>query len=514
MLGWITSLGLGWVATLGAPALPYGGELVAVPALPVQPTVYDLDARGNCAVLATALGFLALTTDEGQSFRFVPRPAELRGEARLLCAGDRFFITRGAELLGLVGDSWQRVGPTPGPSQSQFRGVVQAPGVLYVGTGNHVLAARGAGMSFTPVLAGVDALTSDGKDVFAAKEQGVYRVGPDETLTLISKLNGAVRALGSFEGALFASTERQLFHSEDAGKTWQPVAGAPPGIVAIEAFDGNLLVQTASGVQARDAKGKWSKHDTLWRAHSGTHGLWVQYREGPFGHLSKLGEPPSRGTFPKDPMPTVRALAAHEKTLVVALYRPSSIHVSADSGKTWQSACPDADVTRATLDGTRLQLASMYGSRDAKKCSVPGLRTRFISELPSETCNDDLCVRFSSGNLLRSRDRGKTWQDLTANAGGPADIVGAAAAGREIIIARRVTMFESLSSVQEYSSLFRSLDDGRTFAPLTLPFKVTAFAAGDEGWFFGTHLYGVVRLPYAARAVTTPADRQGARAKP
>jgi photosystem II stability/assembly factor-like uncharacterized protein len=455
------------------------------------------------------LGFLALTTDEGKTFRFVPTPWDLlKGDARLHCAGDRFFITRSTELSELVSDAWQRVGPAPSPSAAKFRGVVQAPGALYVATGTHVLVSRDGSTTFTPVLPGVDALASDGKDVFAAKDKDLYRVGDGDTLTLISTLKSSIRVLGFVGAELLAATERQLLRSEDSGSTWKPVPGAPSGIVEMGTFAGSLIVTTAGEVRVRDAKGHWSKLDSVYRARPGVSRLWLNYSGGYLAHLSKIGEALTPDSFPKDPMPTVRALAADGKALVAALYRPTSVHVSSDAGKTWLSACPRVSVDRAMLDGTRLQLAgSSWNSNDVKKCGTPGFRARFVPKLPDETCTGDLCVRFAKGALLRTRDRGKTWEDLTANLGGKADVVAAAASGRELIVARKQTPFEYLSLITEYSSFFRSIDDGRTFAPLVLPFKVTAFAPGADGWFFGTHLYGVVRVPYE-RNVVAPATGQ------
>jgi photosystem II stability/assembly factor-like uncharacterized protein len=507
MLGWLTALGLGLLGTAAPGSWPAGAEMVPVPSLPVRPISGDMDARGTCAVISTDLGFLALTTDEGQSFRFVRTPTELLDRnAKLHCAGDRFFITRGAELFSLVNETWSRVGPAPSPSESKFRGVVQAPGALFVGTGSHVLASRDGGGTFAPVFSGTDALVSNGKEVILAKGKEVYAVGASEALTLMSKLTDRAIALAFVEADLFAATERRLFRSEDGGKTWKPVSGAPAGIAEMSAFGTNLIVKTASDVRARDAKGRWSKLDTIYRARPGASRLWLNYGGGYLGRVARIGDAPTPESFPKDPMPTVRALAANGRTLVVALYRPMSVHVSADAGRTWQSACPGVSVDRAVLDGVRLQLAGSWSPGDAKKCLVPGLKTRFVPKLPEETCKGGLCVRFVRGSLLRTRDRGKTWQDLTANLGGKPDVVAAAASGREIIVARRVSWVSRLSSIQEYTSLFRSIDDGRSFTPLNLPFLVTAFTPGDDGWFFGTHLYGVVRLPYAAHSTAPPAS--------
>jgi hypothetical protein len=107
-------------------------------------------------------------------------------------------------------------------------------------------------------------------------------------------------------------------------------------------------------------------------------------------------------------------------------------------------------------------------------------------------------MRFGSDKLLRSRDRGKTWEDLTADLGPGLPVVAAAAAGREILVARGKVWSKRLSSVQEYISLVRSIDDGKTFKPVALPWVVTSFGPGETGWFLGTLLHGVVRLPYAA----------------
>ena len=100
MLGWLTLLGVGASSALGALQLPLpgGAEFVPVPALPAQPQIFDLDARGSCAVIWTDLGFSALTTDEGQTFRFAPVPLEfLQWGPRFYCADNRFFIARARE---------------------------------------------------------------------------------------------------------------------------------------------------------------------------------------------------------------------------------------------------------------------------------------------------------------------------------------------------------------------------------------------------------------------------------
>lgn len=506
MFGWQALLRLGLFGAISSPTLPHGAERVSLPALPVQPMVSDLDARGTCAIINTDLGFLALTLDEGQTFRAVPTPWEIQNSnSRVYCAGDRFFVTRNSDLFGLVGDAWQRVGAAPSRSESNFRGVVQAAGVLYVGTGTHVFASRDGGSSFTAVLAGIDALASNGTDVFAAKDKDVYQVGASDTLTPLSKLKSAVRVLAFANADLFAATEKQLFRSEDHGSTWKQVPGAPPGIVEMSAYSGSLLVKTSSEVRARDAKGRWSSLDKAYRARPGLSRLWASSSSGYLGHFAKIGDAFSPDSLPNNPMPTVRALAANGKTLAVAFDRPMSLHVSPDSGKTWLSACPNAHIDAAVLDGTRLQLTTSWGS-DVKKCGTPGLKTRFVPKLPQETCNGDVCVRFENGALFHTRDRGKSWRDLTVHLDGKGSVVAAVASGREVIVALKQA-FPAHLSIQEYSSFLRSTDDGQTFAPFTLPFTVTAFAAGDEGWFFGTHLYGVVRVPYAGAPPSVPSRR-------
>jgi hypothetical protein len=501
-----------WLALLGAPAvaLPYGAHPIAVPEHEVRPMIRSLDARGPCAALHTDLGYFALTTDDGTSYRAIPVPSRLDPMDRVRCAGDQFFIlSRSGLILRLVGDRWQPVSPRPGTAPAGFDGIVITPGKLYVGAGSRLLASADGGVTFVhaTALAGVRALASDGKDVvLAGRGAEVFavgqKVGQDDTLSPLSKLGKPVLALGFVDGEVYASTEDQLLRSSDRGRTWKLVPGAPAGVREILGFGKTPILHTSSGAYTRDTKGKWSRF--AYRAYPGQSSVWQLSRAGPLARVANPGDSAPELSFARDPAPTVRALAAHKQTLVVALFRPQAVHVSTDAGRSWQLACKDARLDGAVLDADRLQLGTMhqFNLPSIKDCRVPGLKTRLVSGLPAETCNGDLCVRFGPQSLLRSRDRGKTWEDLSPNLArngqaGALPIVAAAAAGREILIARGVDWSTELSSTRSYDQIERSTDDGRSFTRLTLPLTVTSFAPGDGAWFLGTVVYGVVRLPYA-----------------
>ena len=121
------------------------------------------------------------------------------------------------------------------------------------------------------------------------------------------------------------------------------------------------------------------------------------------------------------------------------------------------------------LDDDRLQLAPGYPQYKGA-CSVPGFRTRVVQKLPLESCLGPLCVRWRDGRLLRSHNRGRTWDDLTEKL--PNDlrrdpiIVTAAAAGREILLGvRRPWRHNDVHESQ--LEVWRSTDDGVTFAAWT-----------------------------------------------
>jgi hypothetical protein len=152
------------------------------------------------------------------------------------------------------------------------------------------------------------------------------------------------------------------------------------------------------------------------------------------------------------------------------------------------------------LDGDRLQLASTLGAISST-CTVTGLKVRTVERLPEESCNDELCVRWRDKRLLRTRDRGKSWSDLTDRLPRDVrqqDIALAAAAGREVLVSVRAPAHRA--TVERELEIWRSIDDGATFAPAGLGAGVTSFAPGADGWYVGTALDGLVRVRFAAPA--------------
>jgi len=76
-------------------------------------------------------------------------------------------------------------------------------------------------------------------------------------------------------------------------------------------------------------------------------------------------------------------------------------------------------------------------------------------------------------------------------------IVAAARAGREILVARESAWTMRHSSLKIYVSVFRSTDNGKTFQLFALPAPITSFAPGRDGWYVGTIASGLLLVPYA-----------------
>ena len=165
-------------------------------------------------------------------------------------------------------------------------------------------------------------------------------------------------------------------------------------------------------------------------------GFWLRLSDG-FAHVRTLGDKPEPLVWPDNPFPTVEAVGASGTTLLVSIRSVSGLFVSADTGRRWQRLCQIfSGDTAIAIDGDRLQLRPNTSGRD-HACPVPGLKTRVVYELPQESCNGALCVRWRDGRLARTRDRGRSWDDLTDRLPSNAwreRIVAGAAAGREILI--------------------------------------------------------------------------------
>ena len=112
-------------------------------------------------------------------------------------------------------------------------------------------------------------------------------------------------------------------------------------------------------------------------------------------------------------------------------------------------------------------------------------------------------MRWRAGRLARTRDRGRSWDDLTDRLPSNAwrdRIVAGAAAGREILIGIDRGFPLQRSRLDEGLELWRSVDDGTTFARWDAGEMVSAFAPGPEGWYLGTVFRGLLRVPFAAKA--------------
>lgn len=522
-------------ALAALPLLPPGTKTIELPREPVRPITRQLYASGSCAVIDTDLAFVAFTTDEGKSYRYLREPPALEQDARLYCHGDQLFLAAGGDLLRLKGDEWQSLVGALGTVQSRYRGVVDAPGRLYVGTGARIVVSTDGGAKFHPTLPGVSALASDGARTLAGKDGDVYEVGPDDALVPLSRIDKDVRSLGFAAGVWFAGNGDALFRSTDGGKSWRRES-AVDGVEGVTAVGSTVIAHVTGGARLRGRNGVWSLvggsgvGGDVYRAYPSASGVWIHRRGGYLEHVVNLSDPKKPIEFPHNPLPIIRAVAASGDSLVVGAYRPQSVYVSDNGGRQFRSACKDVGLQGAALDGNRLQLTSIF-VHYLKGCRVPGLKTRLVPKLPEETCNGDRCVRFANFRLLLSKDRGKSWRELDTRwtsagqhrwavpagsrivvldvagtpscpsgcvlSSAPGQIVAAAVAGREILVARDSAWTMRHSSLKIYVSVYRSTDDGKTFQPFALPAPITSFAPGRDGWYVGTIGSGLLLVPYA-----------------
>src|SRR5688572_23653277 len=85
---------------------------IQLPARPVQPNGW-VEGRGGCVLLSLQqLGTVALTSDDGASFRFSPFPAQFRQFKGFVCwQGQYFALSENAELFRFEREAWQRIPP-------------------------------------------------------------------------------------------------------------------------------------------------------------------------------------------------------------------------------------------------------------------------------------------------------------------------------------------------------------------------------------------------------------------
>jgi photosystem II stability/assembly factor-like uncharacterized protein len=488
--------------------------LVAIP-LPRHAIVSnndDIAARGRCAIVAVLdLRFMAVTSDEGRTWRFSPLTPDLGWPERgLYCDSDTFLIVGAhGDVMRLTDGDWSIVlSPSPlaaGARESSYRGLESFGGRLYLGSHRRTWISSDRGATWRPWLAGVGGLATDGKTLFVAIGRQLRKLrdarGDSTETTVVGELPARITALGFDAGTLYAATESGLHRSRDGGATWSEIppspAPHPDPPTAFTFANGAVFVHTDGyAVRVLLPGDQWKAHDE-WRAvlPSAT-GFWLSL-SGSIAHVRSLDEKPQRYSWPDNPFPTIRSVAASGATVVATVNSTDAIFASGDAGATWQRICPGfTSITNTVaLDGDRLQIVSEYSEGKAP-CAAPGLKTRVVEALPQETCNGPLCVRWRDGRLLRSRNRGQTWDDVGGKL--PRDVkedmIAAAAAGREILVGvkHRPIPVEHPRAIE----LWRSTDDGATYARVDLPEIATAFSPGRDGWYIGTAFHGLQRLAF------------------
>jgi hypothetical protein len=495
-------------------AMPAGAVRVPLPQHAIVPTIdAGADARGRCAIMmGYQLGFVAMTSDEGASWRFARWAPALRSPVRWTrfhCDGDAFFgVTDSGTVARPQGDGWQIVIPTGGDTESSYRGLESIADSLLLGTGRRVWISSDRGATWRPWFKGLGALTTDGKVAFVAVGREVRRARLDAAESvLVGKLPETVTALGFDAGALYAGTEAGVYRSRDGGTSWNQMRAPPnpfPGAPSRFTFAGGATFVHFEGYRVKVLTGdEWSERNDCRAILPASAGFWLAL-DSSFVHVRTLDEKPQRTGWPDNPFPTVDAVGASGAKLVASIHYVDGVFVSPDGGRQWQRLCQTMSYQPAiAIDGDRLQLAPGYPAYE-RACSVPGFKTRVVQKLPLESCQGPLCVRWRDRRLLRSRDRGRTWDDLTDKL--PNDLRGhpintAAAAGREILLGAHRPGRRDKYVHESEIEVWRSVDDGATFAPWDLGEAVTAFAPGPDGWYVGTAYRGLWRVPFgAARA--------------
>jgi hypothetical protein len=495
------------------PAVP-----VALPPHPTIPLADDVEARGQCAIVnALRIGFVAITSDEGTTWRYVRGDPELftaSGGARFYCEGDAFFAISGkGSIARLSGGAWKALvtpshagDATSKDPPSSWKGLESFDGRLFLGTGARTFVSSDGGASFQPWLHGIRALATDGKTLYVATGRDVQKVGAGDALTPIAKLPQDVTGLGAHAGALYAGTGEAVYRSRDGGVTWPRVSpkadkeheGAPARFTFSDQT--TFVLYDNEHLRILGPDGAWTFRPVWWKVLPSPTGFWLQTDSGA-ARVRTLKDKAERLTWNEDPYPSVASVSASGASIVVTVRFVQGIFASTDGARHWQRSCEGIGYDVATaLDGDRLQI-SPGASATQPACHLTGLKVRTVERLPQESCNGALCVRWRDKRLLRTRDRGKSWVDLTDRLppeARPEGLALAAAAGREILIAVSVSPYNP--TVEHELHVWRSVDDGASFAPAGFTQHVTSFAPGADGWYIGTALDGLVRTPFAAPA--------------
>jgi xyloglucan-specific exo-beta-1,4-glucanase len=288
-----------WTALLDWSAVPneQGGESIA--ADPVNADIFYIAAGMYTRDTTSGNRAIIRTTDGGKTFSVFPIPAVMGGNNNGRCVGERLAIDPNSTNILYFGSRLQGLWTSVDSARTWKR--VESFPIKEAAKEAHGWGWRGAGLSFVAFDPSSGTNGKPSKSIYVASTE------PEDT---------------------------HLYHSTDAGKTWQPVPGQPTGFLPVRGqFDasGNLYVVYNSAIGPGEvANGRFWKFNTR-------DGSWTDISPDPttgtFHATSDDKIAGGYGGFGLD--------RRHSGTILIASYNrvvgddADQLYRTVDGGKTW-----------------------------------------------------------------------------------------------------------------------------------------------------------------------------------